>query len=224
MPYRPEVDRWHEKGDVGTEARAKMRRAGSQGSEHSRDVQNIPDDGRRELSRMVAVGSESEREDAVPVLMSRKAWAVIRLLFCSSQNLQAQIRFLGSGTWRWPKGSRPTQGEAGAGSPVSDFAKCCGPGVVSRSIRERAIGINLPKTLVTFRIWNGAGRLKDLKQERTVGAAHGTRALLSPQPVEVGTGMRGCDGLWRLRLFSSQSWTGLGAKSRSQDHCCEPPG
>lgn len=74
--------------------------------------------------------------------------------------------------------------------------------------------MNLPKILGTFVIWNRAGRLQDLKQERTEGTAHGTKALLSLQPVELCTGMRGCDGLWRLGLFSSQPWAGLGAKSR----------
>ena len=69
---------------------------------------------------------------------------------------------------------------------------------LSRSIRNRAIGINLPKILGTFRIRNRAERLQNLEQERTADAPHMTKALLSPQRVEVGKEMRGCDGLWRL--------------------------
>lgn len=54
--------------------------------------------------------------------MSRTAWAVIRLLPSSFQNLQAQICFVGPGTcwWWWSYGNRPAQREVGAAGLMSN--------------------------------------------------------------------------------------------------------
>lgn len=88
MPYRPGMDRWHEGDDAVTERRSGTKRVVGRGLEHSQYSQNTPDNGRRDLSRMMVAGIEGGDEDVVPAPMSWRAWTVIRQLSCSFRVLQ----------------------------------------------------------------------------------------------------------------------------------------